>query len=64
MALADSSSRVNSLAYMELYMSIAYIIRRFELTPFETTDEDMQWDDMLVPQFHGDFKAMTKRRVE
>ncbi|KAI4200234.1 MAG: hypothetical protein LQ350_004092 [Teloschistes chrysophthalmus] len=63
-ACAGINLRADSLAYMELYMSIAYIIRRFELTPFETTDKDMQWDDMLVPQFHGDFKAMTKRRAE
>lgn len=53
-----------SLAYMEMYMAIAYIIRRFNLRLVDTTDRDMVWDDMVVPQFHGEFKVMTERRKE
>ncbi|KAL4967233.1 cytochrome P450 [Aspergillus stella-maris] len=53
-----------NLAYMEMYMAIAYIVRRFELELAETTVADMQWDDMVVPQFHGEFRAFTKRRME
>ena len=53
-----------SLAYMEMYMAIAYMIRRFDLQLYETTEKDMVWDDMVVPQFHGEFRVMTKRRVE
>jgi hypothetical protein len=49
---------------MEMYMAIAYIIRRFELQLVDTTDDDMVWDDMVVPQFHGEFRALTKRRSE
>lgn len=49
---------------MEMYMAIAYIIRRFELQLVDTTDDDMVWDDMVVPQFHGEFKVLTKRRSE
>lgn len=49
---------------MEMYMAIAYIIRRFELQLVDTTDDDMVWDDMVVPQFHGEFRALTKRRLE
>ena len=45
-------------------MAIAYIIRRFNLELFETTEKDMQWDDMVVPQFHGEFRVMTKRRTD
>lgn len=43
-------------------MAIAYIIRRFELRLVDTTAKDMMWDDMVVPQFHGDCKVMTERR--
>jgi hypothetical protein len=49
---------------MEMYLAIAYIVRRFELQLVDTTLEDMQWDDMVVPQFHGEFKALTKRRTK
>ncbi|KAI2887858.1 hypothetical protein CBS11852_7358 [Aspergillus niger] len=53
-----------NLAYMEMYMAIAYIVRRFDLELVGTTQEDMKWDDMVVPQFHGEFRALTKRRVD
>ena len=49
---------------MEMYMAIAYIIRRFDLQLFETTEKEMAWDDMVVPQFHGELKVMPKRRTE
>ena len=55
---------LTSLAYMEMYMAIAYIVRRFELRLVDTTEKDMIWDDMVVPQFHGEFKVMTERRKE
>lgn len=53
-----------SLAYMEMYMAVAYIIRRFKLQLVDTTEKDMVWDDMVVPQFHGEFKVMAERRTE
>ncbi|KAG0152686.1 hypothetical protein PDIDSM_42610 [Penicillium digitatum] len=53
-----------NLAYMEMYMAIAYIVRRFDLDLVGTTVEDMKWDDMVVPQFHGEFLAFTKRRED
>lgn len=49
---------------MEMYMAIAYIVRRFNLQLVDTTEKDMVWDDMVVPQFHGEFKVMTERRTE
>ena len=49
---------------MEMYMAIAYLIRRFDLQLVNTTDKDMRWDDMVVPQFHGEFKVAPKRRIE
>lgn len=44
-------------------MAVAYIIRRFKLQLFDTQEKDMVWDDMVVPQFHGEFKVMTERRT-
>lgn len=51
-----------NLAYMELYLVLAYLIRRFD---FETdaTEADMRWDDMVIPSFHGEFTVVAKRRV-
>jgi cytochrome P450 len=49
-----------NLAYMEMYMAIAYIVRRFELEMVDTTPRDMMWDDMVIPQFHGEFKVLDK----
>lgn len=49
---------------MEMYMAIAYIVRRFDLQLSGTTKKDMDWDDMVVPQFHGELTVMTKRRAE
>ena len=45
-------------------MAIGYLVRRFELTLADTTEKDMKWDDMVVPQFHGELKVLTKRRVD
>jgi len=53
-----------NLAYMEMFMAIAYFIRRFEFTLDGMTDRDMVWDDMVIPQFHGDLKVIAKRRTE
>lgn len=32
---------VSSLAYAEIYMTLAHIVRRFDFVPFETTVEDL-----------------------
>ena len=53
----------SSLAYMEMYMAIAYLIRRFDFALAGTTEKDMEWDDMVVPQFHGQFQVFAKRRA-
>jgi cytochrome P450 len=36
-----------NLAYMEMYMAIGYLIRRFDFKLAGTTPEDMMWDDMV-----------------
>jgi len=52
-----------NLAHMELYLIIAYLVRRFDFQT-STTEEDMRWDDMVVAWFHGEFEVMAKRRVD
>lgn len=64
LVLESTKPSLCSLAYMEMYMAIAYIVRRFEVQLYHTTEKDMQWDDMVVPQFHGEFRALTKPRTE
>jgi cytochrome P450 len=36
-----------NLAYMEMYMAIGYLVRRFDFKLAGTTAEDMMWDDMV-----------------
>ncbi|KAK4212172.1 cytochrome P450 [Rhypophila decipiens] len=52
-----------NLAYMELYLTLAYLIRRFDFQT-NTTKEDMRWDDMVVPSFYGEFTVMAKPRAD
>lgn len=51
-----------NLAYMEMYMAIAYLVRRFDFRLAGTTPADMAWDDMVVPEFHGELLVVPKRR--
>lgn len=51
-----------NLAWMELYLIIAYLVRRFDFET-TTTKEDMRWDDMIVAKFHGNFTVTPRRRV-
>jgi hypothetical protein len=45
----NSSGRLNgdcsSLAWCELYLILATLFRRFEITIHDTTDSDMEWMD-------------------
>ena len=50
----------NSLAYAELYLTIAHLFRRFELELYQTTPEDMDWKDVTVPRMKGQLKVIVK----
>lgn len=52
-----------NLAWMELYLVIAHLVRRFDFKT-TTTREDMQWDDMIIAKFYGEFTVITKRRAD
>ena len=49
-----------SLAYAELYLTIAHLFRRFELELYQTTPEDMDWKDVTVPRMKGQLKVMVR----
>ena len=49
--------RPDSLAYCELYLTLAHILRRFDLKLFETTKEDMEWTDTFVLLRKGALKV-------
>jgi hypothetical protein len=49
---------------MEMYMAIAYLVRRFNFQLAGTTPADMVWDDMVVPEFHGQLLVVPKRRED
>ena len=50
-----------NLAAATLYISFAYLFRHFELEIFETTKEDMDWHDGLLPTTFGYLKEKAKR---
>ena len=50
----------NSLAYAELYLTIAHLFRRFELELYQTTPEDMDWKDVTVPRMKGHLKVIVR----
>ncbi|ETI24063.1 hypothetical protein G647_03432 [Cladophialophora carrionii CBS 160.54] len=52
-----------NLAYAELYLNLAYMVRRFELEAFDTTDKDMEWKDNFVVSTKGHLRVKV-RRVE
>ena len=57
----DSPSNVNSLAYAELYLTLAHLFRRFDLELYQTTPEDMDWKDVSVPRMKGHLKVMIRQ---
>lgn len=56
-------STSDSLAYCELYLTLAHLLRRFDLKLYDTTKEDMEWKDSFTPVRKGPLKV-TLTRVE
>ena len=52
---------INSLAYAELYLTLAHLFRRFDLELYQTTPEDMDWKDVSVPRMKGHLKVMIRQ---
>ena len=60
--LSDSIANADntSLAYAELYLTIAHLFRKFELELYQTTSEDMDWKDVTVPRMKGQLKVIVR----
>lgn len=51
-----------NLALANLYITFAYLFRRFNLRLFDTTKEDMEWHDGMIPVTFGHLKVKVKKR--
>ena len=51
----------SSLAYAQLYLTFAHLMRRFDLALYETTAEDMVWDDCFTPKTRKHLRVMIKK---
>jgi hypothetical protein len=58
------SSWLNSLAYSVLYLAVSQIVRRFDFTPFETTQVTMEWKDLFMPKTRGHLRVTLKEIEE
>ena len=47
----------HSLAYTELYLTLAHLFRRFDMTLHDTPDADMDWKDCTVVLTMADLKV-------
>lgn len=54
----------SSLAYALLYLTIAHLMRRFDLALYETTAEDMEWEDCYMPQTRNHLRITIKKASE
>lgn len=53
-----------NLAYASLHLSLAHIIRRFEISNAGTTEADMQWDDCFVPVTRGHLMVTVRESAD
>lgn len=53
-----------SVAYAELYLTLAHLVRRFEISNNGTTDADLQWKDCLTAVTKGHLKVTLKETVD
>lgn len=51
---------MNSLAYAELYLTLAHLFRRFDLEFYQTTPEDMDWKDVTERRMRGHLKLLVR----
>lgn len=49
-----------NLAYAEMFITLAHIVRRFDFENAGTTEEGMTWLDRFTPQFKGKFNVRVK----
>ena len=54
-------SIARSLAYCEIYLTLAHLFRRYDIELFGTMRADMEWKDCMIPKRKGDLKVVLKR---
>ena len=54
----------SNVAYAELYLTLAHLFRRFDVSNYGTSEADMEWDDCFVPVTRGHLKVMVKDSVD
>ncbi|KAG0633711.1 cytochrome P450 [Tuber brumale] len=54
----------SNLAWAKMYIGFASVFRRFEMTIWETSKEDMAWMDCFTPITRGDLKVKFRVRGE
>ena len=53
-----------NLAWAELYLILAHLFRRFDVSNSGTTEADMRWDDCFVPMTRGHLKVVLGESAE
>lgn len=53
-----------NLAYCELNLTLAHLLRRFDFQLHQTTAEDMEWDDCFLPITKGHLRVMLREAEE
>lgn len=53
-----------NLAYAELFLIVAYLLRNFDLQLHDTSDEDMEWVDNFLTIPFGHVKVKVRRLAE
>ena len=51
----------DSLAYCELNLTLAHLLRRYDLELYETAKADMDWKDTFVPMTKGHMKLLLRK---
>ena len=50
-----------NLAYAEHYLILGYMVRKYDLKLFETTEREMDWKDNFVPTTKGHLRVRIRK---
>ncbi|KAL8772891.1 MAG: hypothetical protein Q9194_004479 [Teloschistes cf. exilis] len=50
-----------NLAYCELYLTLAHLLRWYDLQLYKTTEADMEWKDSFIPMMKGSLRVTVKK---
>ena len=66
MRFKESSDGIafRSLAYCELYLTLAHVIRWFDLELYQTNRKSMEWKENLAPMTNGPLQVLVKAVID